>query len=190
MNNGELYSYKVDMKSVNIASPIPSTDRPRPGASPGPVSPRGSIGTTSMPICRGTPRPLQSGTPRSPKQRDAPERQVAFQQARYPGECIRDIGGGLNGKRKGLVTLRERLRGGAKLRVVVAHRDRLARIGFNLVAYLIEAHGGEGAVLRHTDHSPEQELTEDRLAILHTFSCRMPGLRRYRREIQEDPDLP
>ena len=44
-------------------------------------------------------------------------------------------------------------------------------------------------VLDNTDHSPEQELTQDILAILHTFSCRLHGLRRYRNAIKEDPGL-
>jgi predicted site-specific integrase-resolvase len=44
-------------------------------------------------------------------------------------------------------------------------------------------------VLDNTDYSPGQELTEDILAILHTFSCRLHGLRRYRNAIKEDPGL-
>ena len=37
--------------------------------------------------------------------------------------------------------------------------------------------------------APNRELTEDILAILHTFSCRLHGLRRYRNAIKEDPGL-
>ena len=44
-------------------------------------------------------------------------------------------------------------------------------------------------VLGDTDYSPQQELTEDILAILHTFSCRLHGLRRYRNAIQADTGL-
>ena len=36
---------------------------------------------------------------------------------------------------------------------------------------------------------PQQELTADWLAILHLFSCRMYGLRRYRNQIKKDRDL-
>ena len=43
--------------------------------------------------------------------------------------------------------------------------------------------------LGDTDYSPQQELTEDILAILHTFSCRLHGLRRYRNAIQADTGL-
>ena len=83
----------------------------------------------------------------------------------------------------------ERLHRGDKLEVVVAHRDRLARFGFELIEWLVEQNGGAVVVLNQWDGSPESELTEDLLAILHTFSCRMPGLRRYRTAIAEDPGL-
>ena len=109
---------------------------------------------------------------------------------RYPeAEIVQDTGGGLDWKRKGLVSLLERLHRGDKLRVVVAHRDRLARFGFELIQWLAERNGGGIVVLDNVEHSPEQELTEDILAILHTFSGRLHGLHRYRNAIQEDPGL-
>ncbi len=127
----------------------------------------------------------------SPRQRDDLERQIQFLLGRHPeAEVAADIGGGLNWKRRGLVALLERLRKGAKLRLVVVHKDRLARFGFDLVAWFVEANGGEVVVLGHTDSSPERELVEDLLAIVPSFSRRLPGLRRYRRQMQEDPDLP
>ena len=108
----------------------------------------------------------------------------------YPyAEIVSDIGGGLNFRRKGLVSLLERLHRGDKLRIVVAHRDRLARFGFELIQWLAEQNGGGIVVLDNTDYSPEQELTQDILAILHTFSCRLHGLRRYRNAIKEDQGL-
>ena len=126
----------------------------------------------------------------SSKQRDDLQRQVAHMRELYPqAEIIQDVGGGLNWKRKGLLSLLERLHSGDKLQVVVAHRDRLARFGFELLVWLVERNGGQVVVLGGTDHSPEQELTEDILAILHTFSCRLHGLRRYKDAIKADSGL-
>jgi len=123
-------------------------------------------------------------------QRQDLRHQVAFMEELYPGaEVVTDIGGGLNFQRKGLIALLERLHRGDKLRLVVAHKDRLARFGFDLIRWQVERNGGEVVVLDRNDHSPEQELTEDILAILHTFSCRLYGLRRYRNAIAEDPGL-
>lgn len=72
-----------------------------------------------------------------------------------------------------------------KLKVVVAHRDRLARFGIDLERFVIEKNGGELVVLSEDSLSPEQELTKDLLNIIHVFSCRMHGLRNYKKQISE-----
>ena len=141
---------------------------------------RGSIPAETVCYCRVS----------SARQRDDLQRQVDFMRERYPDAgIVTDVGGGLNFRRKGLVALLERLHSGDKLRIVVAHRDRLARCGFDLIEWMAEQNGGKIVVLGNTDYSPEQELTEDILAILHTFSCRLHGLRRYRNAIQADTGL-
>ena len=126
----------------------------------------------------------------STKQRDDLERQVASMRSIYPAaEVIRDIGSGIDFKRKGLRTLLEWLMRGDKLQVVIAHGDRLTRFGIDLMRYLIEQNGGELVVLDQTEHSPQEELTADLLTILRVFSRRMPGLRSYRDKIKEDKSL-
>ena len=126
----------------------------------------------------------------SAKQRGDLQRQVAQMRELYPdAEIVTDVAGGLNWQRKGLLSILERLHRGDKLDVVVAHRDRLARFGFELIEWLVVQNGGAVLVLNQSDASPESELTEDLLAILHTFSCRMHGLRRYRAAITQDKGL-
>jgi len=127
----------------------------------------------------------------SNKQRDDLARQVVYMREQFPNaEIIKDIGSGLNFKRKGLISLLDRLAQGDKLTVVVAHKDRLARFGVELLRYFINKNGGELMVLDQTTHSPERELSEDLLSIIHVFSCRMHGLRRYSKLLKEDTDLP
>ena len=66
----------------------------------------------------------------SSKQKPDLDRQAEYLQERYPGaEVIKDIGSGLNYKRKGLKAILERCLLRHKLQVVVAHRDRLCRFG-------------------------------------------------------------
>ena len=126
----------------------------------------------------------------SNKQKDDLQRQILSMQEQFPhATIITDVAGGLNWRRKGLVSILERLHQGDKLQIVVAHRDRLARFGFELIQWLVERNGGAVLVLNQQDASPESELTEDILAILHTFSCRLHGLRRYRSAIEKDPGL-
>lgn len=123
----------------------------------------------------------------SQKQKDDLTRQVDYMRERFPDcEVIKDIGSGINFRRKGLRSILERAMSGDKLKVVSAHRDRVCRFGFDLVRWIIEKSGGELLVLDQSSLSPEQELTRDLLTILHVFSCRMHGLRSYKNKIAED----
>ena len=127
----------------------------------------------------------------STKQRDDLTRQVEFMRQQYPNaEIVKDIGSGLNFKRKGLQALLVRLMRGDKLTIIVACRDRLCRFGFELFEFMVEQNGGQIMVLEQIVHCPETELTADLLAILHVFSCRMHGLRSYSKKIKEDPSIP
>jgi predicted site-specific integrase-resolvase len=127
----------------------------------------------------------------SPKQRDDLQRQVEFMQERYPNaQIVKDIGSGLNFKRKGLQSLLVRFMQGDKLTIVIACRDRLCRFGFELFQFMAEQNGGSIVVLSNPIHCPESELTADLLAILHVFSCRMHGLRSIAKKIKEDATIP
>jgi putative resolvase len=126
----------------------------------------------------------------STKQKDDLARQVVYMREQFPSaEIIQDIGSGLNFKRKGLKSILDRCLHGDTITLIVAHRDRLCRFGFEIIKHLIESNGGEILVLDRTEDSPERELTEDLLTILHVFSCRMHGLRRYSKQIKEDKNL-
>ncbi|MDY6992040.1 MAG: IS607 family transposase [Pseudomonadota bacterium] len=122
----------------------------------------------------------------SPKQRDDLERQIEFMRERYPqAERVKDIERSRNFKRKGLLSVLQRAMQGDKLKVVVAHRDRLARFGFDLIKYIVEKNAGEVVVLDQTTDSPEEELSQDLLNILQVFSCRMHGLRNDKKQIHQ-----
>lgn len=108
------------------------------------------------------------------------ERQVAFMANKFPGHrIVKDIGSGLNFKRKGLLTLLEQVKRGDIQEIVVASRDRLSRFGFDFFEWFCKSYDTQLVVLDTSQGSKEQELTEDLLAILHVFSCRVNGRRRY-----------
>ena len=89
------------------------------------------------------------------KQKSDLDRQAAFLAERYPGaEAVRDIGSGLNFKRKGLRSLLERAMRGERLTVIITYRDRLARFGFDLIEWTIQRSGGQVVVLHQIDTSP------------------------------------
>lgn len=127
----------------------------------------------------------------SAKQTDDLQNQKDYLLSKYPGaEIIADVGSGLNFKRKGLRAILERLLQGDSIKLVVAERDRLCRFGFELIEYLVTKNGGEIVVLNQSEYSPEGELVSDILSIIHVFSCRVRGMRKYKNQIKEDSDLP
>ena len=114
----------------------------------------------------------------SVKQKDDLARQVVRMRIDFPAaKIIQDIGSGLNFKRKGLKTLLESLLRGNKFTLILSHRDRLVRFGYEMFEFLINKNGGEILVLNGSVGSAEKELAEDILSILHVFSCRMHGRR-------------
>ena len=127
----------------------------------------------------------------SAKQRDDLERQIASMREKFPDyEIVSDIGSGLSFKRKGLLSILERAMRGDVKELVVAYKDRLCRFGFDLIEWFIQKNGGRILVLDNPSVSPYTELTRDLLSVLHVFSCRLHGLRKYSRRIKEDPDVP
>jgi predicted site-specific integrase-resolvase len=118
------------------------------------------------------------------------ERQIARLVNLYPGaEVVGEIGGGLDFKRPKFLALLERVRAGDVGTIVVAHRDRLCRFGFEFVEWYCRQYGCEVLVLDDDHLSPQQELVEDILTVLHCFSSRLYGLRKYWAAIEKDKDL-
>ncbi|MEG4633686.1 IS607 family transposase [Microcoleus sp. AR_TQ3_B6] len=127
----------------------------------------------------------------SAKQKEDLNRQISYLQGIYPqGQVFKDIGGGLNFKRKSLLALLGQVLSGDISQIVVCHQDRLARFGCDLIKWICEQNDCKLVVLSRTELSPEREMVEDILAIIHVFSCRLYGLRKYKSTIKEDPSLP
>jgi predicted site-specific integrase-resolvase len=116
----------------------------------------------------------------SRKQADDLERQCKFLKDKFPNHIlIKDIGSGLNYKRPGLLKILEQSNKGCVKQVVVSSKDRLCRFGFELIQWQFSQNSTELLVLEQIDKSPEQEFTEDILAILQVFACKWNSKRRY-----------
>ena len=105
----------------------------------------------------------------------------------YPDhQIISDVGSGINWKRKGLLGIIKKITNRQVSEVVVFHRDRLARFGYELLEQIFKINdvtlrvheGSEG----HIYKSPEEELAEDLMAVVTVFSCRQMGKRRYKKK--------
>jgi predicted site-specific integrase-resolvase len=100
-------------------------------------------------------------------------------------EWIMEIGGGLNFKRKQFLQLVDAILEGQVERIVLAHQDRLARFGYQLLVHLCQTHKTELVVMNTESLSPEQELVQDLITITHCFSSRLYGLRTYRKALKK-----
>ena len=100
-------------------------------------------------------------------------------------EWIEEIGGGLNFKRQRFLMLVDRIVAGEIGTLVIAHKDRLTRFGFDLLEHLCEQAGCALLVMNSESLSPEREMVEDLMTILHCFSSRLYGLRNYRKSLQK-----
>jgi putative resolvase len=100
-------------------------------------------------------------------------------------EWIEEIGGGLNFKRPKFVKLFDRVIAGEVKQLVIAHKDRLARFGFDFLKHLCSAHQCELIVMNTESLSPEREMVEDLMAITHCFSARSYGLRNYKKPLKQ-----
>jgi putative resolvase len=91
---------------------------------------------------------------------------------------LTDIGSGLNTERKNLQRLLALVQDYQVAEVVVTFSDRLTRFGLSYLQSLFSGYGVTLTVLHPDDEkTPEQELTEDLLAIIASFAGRLYGLR-------------
>ena len=118
----------------------------------------------------------------SSKQVDDLTRQTAFFQSKFPNHImVTDVGSGINWKRKGFKTILDKAMHHTISEVVVAHRDRLCRFAFELLEWIFHQNGVKLVVLdQENEQSTEQELSDDILSIIHIYSCRKMGKRRYK----------
>src|SRR5437870_2696200 len=91
---------------------------------------------------------------------------------------LTDIGSGLDTERKNLQRLLALVQDYQVAEVVVTFSDRLTRFGLSYLRALFSGYGVTLTVLYpDEENTPEQELTEDLLAIMASFAGRLYGLR-------------
>ena len=99
-------------------------------------------------------------------------------------KIITDIGSGLNYKRKNWNTLIDDCCDGKIDKILIAHKDRFVRFGFNWFEIFLNSRCNVSIIsLDNTEESPENELVKDLISIIHIFSCRIYGLRKYKKKI-------
>lgn len=91
----------------------------------------------------------------TPSQKDDLKTQIDYLGSHYPGcQCVSDTGSGLNFKRKKFLALMERVAKRELTKIVVAHKDRLCRFGFDFVEWFCNLNGCEIVILNNTYKPP------------------------------------
>jgi predicted site-specific integrase-resolvase len=101
-------------------------------------------------------------------------------------EWVSEIGGGMDLRREKFLAVMDAVERGEVAELVIAHKDRLARFGFDYLEHVAARHDCVITIVNVEAFCPEREMVEDLLAIVCTFSCRLSGLRGYEKVIRAD----
>ncbi len=96
---------------------------------------------------------------------------------------IKEVGSGLNDNRSKLNYLLEKELNEFKI-LLVEHKDRLTRFGFNYIDILLKSHNKQIEVVNLVDNDKE-DLIQDFLSIITSFCTRIYGQRRSKRKTEK-----
>jgi excisionase family DNA binding protein len=120
----------------------------------------------------------------SQNQKDDLERQKQLMVHKYPNHIIiEDIGSGLNLNKRGIRKIIHLAIEGKVNELVVAHRDRLTRFGFELIEEIINKYSkGKIIILSEPEKlEPEEEIVKDIMSIMNVYVAKINGLRKYKK---------
>lgn len=94
-------------------------------------------------------------------------------------KIIKEVGSGLNDKRKGLLDLIKDVHEGKVRNVYITYKDRLTRFGYNYLEEFFKLNNVNIKVVKDVDQekSVEEELVDDVLSLVTSFSGKLYGLR-------------
>ena len=105
-------------------------------------------------------------------------------------DVIEDIGSGLNYNRKHWNDLLlNQIPKGEIEKIYITYKDRFVRFGFDWFERFCNHYNCEIVVINNPDTSPQKELIDDLISIIHVFSSRINGLRKYKKDISLDESL-
>jgi len=100
-------------------------------------------------------------------------------------EFIEEIGGGMNFKRKKFQSLVKDIQNNQIEKVIIAHKDRLTRFGYDFFEWNFSLFDCKIEILNNEQLSPEKEMVQDLMTIIHCFSSRLYGLRNYKKDLNK-----
>ena len=104
-------------------------------------------------------------------------------------QCVEDFGSGLNYNRKKWNRLLDEVMANKIKTIVISNKDRFIRFGYDWFEKFCEKFNTKIMIVNNETLSPNEELVQDIISILHVFSCRLYGLRKYKNQIKEDEEI-
>ena len=128
-------------------------------------------------------------------QRDDLQNQTAFlrqfcnARGMIVDQCIEDYGSGLNYNRRKWNGLLDEVMEQKVKTIVITHKDRFIRFGYDWFERFCMKFHTTILVVNNEELSPQEELVQDIISILDVFSCRLYGLRKYKKQIEKDEEI-
>lgn len=94
---------------------------------------------------------------------------------------VKEVGSGLNDKRKKLQSVLEK---DDYDYIVVEHKDRFARFGVSYISQLLEKQNKKLFVINEKPDNSKEDLMQDFVSIITSFTARLYGLRRSKRKTE------
>lgn len=104
-------------------------------------------------------------------------------------QCMEDFGSGINYNRKKWNKLLEEVMENKIKTIVISSKDRFIRFGYDWFEKFCEKFNTKIIIVNNETFSPNEELVQDIISILHVFSGRLYGLRKYKNQIKEDEEI-
>lgn len=116
-------------------------------------------------------------------------RQYANAKGIIVDEVIEDYGSGLNYNRKKWNKLIDECMENKVKTIIISHKDRFIRFGYDWFERFLSKFEISFIIVNNESLSLQEELVQDIISILHIFSCRIYGLRKYKNKIRKDKEV-
>ena len=104
-------------------------------------------------------------------------------------EIIQDYGSGLNYNRQKWNDMLNEIMENKIKTIIISHKDRFIRFGYDWYEKFCAKFNVKIVIVKNEKLSPHEELVQDIVSILHVFSRRLYGLRKYKKQIERDESI-
>lgn len=99
-------------------------------------------------------------------------------------EIVKEIASGMNDSRPKLIKLFNK----NPTKIIIEHKDRLTRFGFNYIEYFLNKQNCQIVVINR-DKQKDDDLMKDLVSVVTSFCCRLYGLRKTKNKMSKIKEL-